>query len=74
MSTLSKSEKIQLINSRINGLEFKKYGLELDLIVENAKSTPDSASISVMNGAISEVEGQIEAINSELTAVNALTE
>lgn len=74
MSTLSKEEKIQLINSRINGLEFKKYGLELDLIVENAKSSPDANSVTVINNAISEVDGQITAINAELTAINALAE
>ncbi len=74
MSTLSKEEKIQLINSRINGLEFKKYGLELDLIVENAKSSPDANSVTVINNALSEVDGQITAINAELTAINALAE
>jgi hypothetical protein len=74
MSTLSKSEKLQLINARINGLEFKKYGLELDLIVENAKSSPDADSVGVINSTISEIEGQLEAINAELSAVNALTE
>jgi len=74
MSTLSKEEKIQLINSRINGLEFRKYALDLDLIVENAKTTPDEDAISVINSGISELEAQMSALDTELAAVNALTE
>lgn len=74
MSTLSKEEKVQLINSRLNGLEFKKYSLQLDLIVENAKGSPDSNAVSVVEDAISELNTQISALNSELTAVNSLSE
>jgi hypothetical protein len=72
MSTLSKNDKIQLIDSRSRGLEYKKYSLELDLIVENAKSTPSSES--VINAGIAEVDDQLAALNEELAIVNALTE
>jgi hypothetical protein len=74
MTTLSKSDKIQLIDSRMRGLEHKKYGLELDLIVENAKSAPSQESLRVINTSIEEVEDQITALNSELVVVNALEE
>jgi hypothetical protein len=74
MSTLSKNDKIQLIDSRSRGLEYKKYSLELDLIVENAKSTPSSESVSVINAGIAEVDDQLAALNEELAIVNALTE
>lgn len=74
MSTLTKNDKIQLIESRARGLEYKKYGLELDLIVENAKSTPSSESVAVINTSITEVDDQLEALNEELAIVNALTE
>jgi hypothetical protein len=74
MSTLSKEEKIRLIDSRKNGLEYRKYGLSLDLIVENAKATPDSNAIDVINSSISELDDQMSALDTELAAVNALTE
>jgi hypothetical protein len=74
MTTLTKSDKIQLIDSRMRGLEYKKYGLELDLIVENAKAEPTQDSLTVINTTIEEIEDQITALNSELVVVNALTE
>ena len=74
MTTLSKSDKIQLIESRARQLEYRKYGLELDLIVENAKSEPDSNTVDVINNAIAEIDIQLAALNAELTVVNALTE
>lgn len=74
MTTLSKNDKLQLIDSRIKGLDYKKYGLELDLIVENAKTTPDQEALGVINSAIEEIEDQLLALDSELTLVNQLTE
>jgi uncharacterized membrane protein YcaP (DUF421 family) len=74
MTTLSKSEKVQIIESRLRGLEYKKFGLEMDLLVENAKTTPDSESVSNIEDAIQEVSGQLSVLNSELADVNALTE
>ncbi len=74
MTTLSKNDKIQIIESRLRGLEYKKFGLEIDLLVENAKTTPDSAAVLTIEDAIEEVSGQLSALNSELAEVNALTE
>lgn len=74
MTTLSKNDKIQIIESRSRGLEYKKFGLEIDLLVENAKTTPDSAAVLTIEDAIEEVSGQLSALNSELAVVNALTE
>jgi hypothetical protein len=74
MTMLSKSEKVQIIESRLRGLEYKKFGLEIDLLVENAKTTPDSESVSNIEDAIQEVSGQLSVLNSELADVNALTE
>jgi len=71
---LSKNEKVQIIESRLRGLEYKKFGLEIDLLVENAKTTPDSESASNIEGAIQEVSVQLSVLNSELADVNALAE
>lgn len=74
MTTLSKGDKVQIIESRLRGLEYKKFGLEIDLLVENAKTTPDSESTSNIEDAIQEISGQLSVLNSELAEVNALTE
>jgi hypothetical protein len=74
MTTLSKSDKAQIIEARLRGLEYKKFGLEIDLLVENAKTTPDSESASNLEDAIEEISGQLSVLNSELAEVNALTE
>ena len=74
MTTLSKNDKVQIIESRSRGLEYKKFGLEIDLLVENAKTTPDSEAVLNIESAIEEVSGQLSVLNSELAAVNALAE
>ena len=74
MTVLGKDDKVQLIKSRLRQLEYRKYGLDLDLIVENAKATPDSNSVQVIEDSISEINTQIAALNSELTEVNLLPE
>ena len=74
MTTLSKNEKVQIIESRSRGLDYKKFGLEMDLLVENAKTAPDAESVSNLEDATEEVSGQLSVLNAELTEVNALTE
>ena len=74
MTTLSKSEKVQIIESRARGLEYKKFGLEIDLLVENAKTTPESEAVLNIENAIQEISGQLSVLDSELTEVNALDE
>lgn len=74
MTNLSKDEKLQIINARAKGLEYKKYGLEVDLLVENAKASPNPESVSNISDAISEIDDQLSALNVELAAVNNLTE
>ena len=73
-TSLAKEEKINLINSHKRNLEYRKYSLELDLLVENAKATPDSNAISSYTTSIDEVDNQVKALDAELVKVNALTE
>ena len=65
MTTLSNSEKLQVINSRIISLNYNKYNFDIDLIIENAKSAPVAATISALNASISEVNAQIAALTTE---------
>lgn len=74
MATLSKEEKIQIINSHKRNLEYRKYGLELDVMEESAKSSPNSDAVNVFQTSISDINDQLAVLNSELATVNALTE
>ena len=74
MTTLSKNDKVQIIESRSRGLEYKKFGLEMDLLVENAKSAPDAEAVSTIETAITEASNQLSVLNAELAVVNALAE
>lgn len=71
---LPKSEKKQIVESRLRGLEYKKYALEVDVLIENAKDTPETESIDKMNEAIQEINNQMSVLNTELTAINTLEE
>ena len=74
MTTLSKNDKVQIIESRSRGLDYKKFGLEMDLLVENARTAPDSEAVLNIETAITEVSNQLSVLNAELAAVNALAE
>jgi len=65
MTTLSNEEKLQVINSRIKSLNYNKYNLEIDLIVENAKASPVAEAVSSLNESISGVNLQITALTTE---------
>jgi hypothetical protein len=71
---LTKDEKAQIINNHIKSLSYTKYNLEIDILQENAKSSPVPSSIATFEDQIEDIEGQISALNAELTAVNALAE
>lgn len=74
MTTLTKADKIQLINSHKRSLEYSKYGLELDVLQENAKNSPNQEEVSRLEDIIQETENQIAALNTELATVNAIVE
>lgn len=71
---LSKEEKLQIINSHIRNVAYVKYGLEIDLIQENAKASPNQTATAALENQIDDCDSQIAALNSELATVNALTE
>jgi hypothetical protein len=66
MTTLTNADKAQIINSRLKNLLYLKYNLDVDKIVENAKSVPVASVIEKYNDSISEVNLQISALTTEL--------
>jgi peptide methionine sulfoxide reductase MsrA len=74
MTTLTKQDKIQIISSHLRNLEYRKYGIELDIMVEQAKATPVAEALAKHQEYLDEANDQIAVLNTELAAVNALTE
>lgn len=74
MTTLKKEDKIQIIEARLKSIEYKKYSLGIDLVVESNKSEPLAEAVTNLNNAIEECNNQLSVLNSELADVNALAE
>jgi len=72
--TLVKDEKLQIIASHKRNLEYRKYNIELDVMLENAKSSPSSEALASFNSSLSEIDDQLEVLAEETAKVNALTE
>jgi len=66
MTTLTNSERVNIINSKMKNLVYTKYNLEVDIIIENAKVTPSASSVSALNSSISEISNQIAVLQTEL--------
>lgn len=68
---LSNEEKTAIVNSHIKNLTYNKYNLEISIIEENAKATPNSTNLSSLNAQISEIDDQMAALQAELASLTA---
>lgn len=63
---LNDNEKNQIkVNAKRN-IEYAMYTLEIDILLEKAKSNPDLEKISIMENEIAEKENQILALGNVL--------
>lgn len=68
---LTTQEKIDIINSHIKNIAINKYNIQLNLVEEDAKVTPDAGSIASYNSQISQMTNQIAALQSELNTLSS---
>jgi len=61
-TALTNDEKAAIAQGEIRNLEYQMYALEVKLIAENAKSTPDAETIAALNTSIAEKQSQIAAV------------
>jgi hypothetical protein len=59
---LTNDEKEAIKQASIRSLEYQMYALEVEVIVENAKSAPDAERLSDLEASISEKQTQIAAL------------
>ena len=63
-TTLTNADKLNIVNQHLKGIEFAIYGLELDLIVENAAS-------DVSEDAVTSITNRLNSLVSKRTALLA---
>lgn len=59
---LSDDEKAQIKIAAKRNLEYQMYALEVEVIAENAKATPDADRVTSLENEIAEKQAQIAAI------------
>jgi len=59
---LTNDEKTAIVDAEIRNLEYQMYALEVQLIAENAKTTPDAERSSALAALIAEKQTQIAAL------------
>lgn len=67
---LSNEEKISIIESHLRTLGYSKYNLEVNLMEEEAATTPAADAIASVNAQISSVNSKIEALVTELASLS----
>jgi hypothetical protein len=67
MSTLlSNEEKTGIINQHLRNLHYNKFNLEISIIEETAKATPETAALTNLNTQIADFNSRITALEAEL--------
>lgn len=61
-TTLTNDEKAAIAQGEIRNLEYQMYAVEVKLIAENAKSTPDANLVAELNASMAEKQSQISAV------------
>ena len=67
MSTLlSNEEKTGIINQHLKNLQYSKFNIELSIIEENAKTTPEAETLTSINSQLVDINSRITALQAEL--------
>lgn len=74
MSILSKSEKLTILQQKIKNIEYQKYSLELDLLLENVSEKPDQDAIKFTNDKLSDIFKKLEILENEKKLVEEMEE
>lgn len=68
-TSLSKEEKTAIINNHQKNILLNKYNIEISVIEENAKETPDSTMLTELNNQIQECNDKLTALQQELDSL-----
>jgi hypothetical protein len=62
---LSNSDKLVIVEQKIKNLAYQKYGIELDLQLENAAATPDEENLASINSRLADTNAKLDVLNTE---------
>jgi hypothetical protein len=68
-TTLTKEEKIIIIDQHLKNLDFSIYGLELEIIQYEAGSTVDPEGLERINNNLSTLNAKRDALNAEKSSL-----
>ena len=71
---LNKEERLQIIESQLKTLAYSKYGLDLNILRENARSKPSQQNIDTLGSQVSDIEAEIDTLLAEKARVEAEVE
>jgi hypothetical protein len=63
---LSNEEKTGIINQHLKNLHYNKFNIEISIVEENAKSTPETQALASLNTQLSDFNSRITALEEEL--------
>ena len=63
---LSNEEKAGIINQHLKNLHYNKFNIEISIVEENAKTTPESEALANLNTQLADFNSRIEALEAEL--------
>jgi hypothetical protein len=67
--TLTTQEKTDIINQHLRNLELSIYNLELSVLEEESKSTPEAAILTSYNSDLSDLNAKKTALLDELASL-----
>jgi hypothetical protein len=69
--SISKEDKLALIDSHVRQIEISKYTSQLIIIEQEALETPEPNAIARATAQIADCDAQLVALSAQRTAVNA---
>jgi hypothetical protein len=63
---LSNEEKAGIINQHLKNLHYNKFNIEISIVEETAKTTPEAEVLTSLNTQLADFDSRIEALGAEL--------
>ena len=63
---LSNEEKTAIINQHLKNLYYTKFNIEMSIVEENAKTSPDPEALVNLNAQVADFDSRVQALEAEL--------
>jgi hypothetical protein len=71
VATISKENKLSLIDARVRGIKIDKFNAELSIIEQNALEAPEESVVASANKIITRAIAQITALEAQYNSIQA---